>query len=94
MEPTCLSGGWHQPPLPGIPRRRMCNPVHHFESHVIVMYSEGLPAEVANHLTSTASIAARLCTISTFLMLSEVIGSKPWRHTPGGVGPMTETLAF
>ena len=29
MEPTCLSGGWHQPPLPGIPRRRMCNSVHH-----------------------------------------------------------------
>ena len=63
MEPTCLSGGWHQPPLPGIPRRRMCNPVHHIESHVIATYSEGLPAEVANHITNTASIVPAIAHI-------------------------------
>ena len=63
MEPTSLSGGWHQPPLPGIPRRRMCNSVHHIESYVTATYSEGLPAEVANHLINTASIVPAIAHI-------------------------------
>ena len=64
--------------------------VSHTESviadYVIATYRVGLPAEVANHLTNTAGIvhmylAARLCTISTFLMLSEVL----WAPKCGGI---------
>ena len=89
MEPTCLSGGWHQPPLSGIPRRRMCNPVHHIESHVIATYSKGLSAEVANHLTNTASIVPAIahipCSTSPHhFHFFDVIGSM-WASNCGGI---------
>ena len=60
-----------------------------------MMQSKGFPAEVANHLAmlAVADIPCitrlRLCTISTFLVLSNVCGLKPWRHiphVPGEVG--------
>ena len=53
MEPTCLSGGWHQPPLPGIPRRHMCNPVHHIESRIIATYSVQHRQEIGGDICLT-----------------------------------------
>ena len=57
-----------------------CNPVHHIESHVIDTYSKGLPAEVANHLTNTASIVPAIAHIPCSTSLHhfhffDVIGS-------------------
>ena len=82
IEPTCLSGGWHQPPPPGIPRRRMCNPAHHIECHAIATYSEGLPSEAATISPTLLALrqqphthpTVRLRTIPTPLMSPEVGG--------------------
>ena len=67
----------------------MCNPVHHMWSHVVATYSEGLPAEVANHLTNTAGIVLAIahipCSFSLHhLHFFNVIGSM-WAPNCGGI---------
>ena len=80
--------------------------VHCVQSHIIGTYSKGFPFElVANHMAYTAGampavadiayLAARLCTISTLLVLSDVgpyVGFKPSRHSPGEVGLKIDLL--
>ena len=56
VEPTCLSFGHGQPPLPGVPCRCTRYAVHHLEPHVVSTGSKGLPAEVVNHLAYTAHV--------------------------------------
>ena len=65
------------------------SPVHHIESHVIATYSEGLLAEMARHLTNTASIVPEIahipCSTSLYhFHFFDVIGCI-WAPNRGGI---------
>ena len=64
VEPTCLSCGHGQPPLPGVPCRFMRYAVHHLGSHVVLPDSKGLPAEVVNHFAHTACVVKTVASVS------------------------------